>query len=171
VRASASGAAEAVAGANDVLAAFTGDLGDVAARALHAERTRVAMVAEIERFAAFTTKRVMREPPWLGIVRREWQDACVVDRTGVARLVVARARVVRIERSTLGAALPALVEDATAFGDVGRALPDCSLVYGSRVVDFSGLGEAAQIVALAEEELQGVDGAEAVLVVLGARAA
>ena len=67
--------------------------------------------------------------------------------------------------------LTRLLEDATAFGDVGRALPDCTLVYGRRIADLSGLAEAAQVVALAEEELRGLDGATPVVAIVAERSA
>jgi hypothetical protein len=55
------------------------------------------------------------------------------------------------------AALPPLIDDATTFGDVGRALPDAFVLRGARIGEFSGLGEVGQLVALIGDELTGVD--------------
>jgi hypothetical protein len=79
----------------------------------------------------------------------------VLDRTGVGRLALRDA----IVRQTVAAhaleTLRAVVEEATAFGDVGRALPDIYVLHGARIADFSGLAQGDQAVALAEEELAG----------------
>jgi hypothetical protein len=85
--------------------------------------------------------------------------------------VARRARVACFTRDRAAERLARLLEDATSFGDVGRALPDCTLVYGRRIADLSGLAEAAQVVALAEEELRGLDGATAVIAIVAERAA
>ena len=62
-----------------------------------------------------------------------------------------------------------MLEAATAFGDVGRALPDCSIAYGRRLADLGGLADAAQVAPLADEELGGIDPAEPVIVLLAER--
>jgi hypothetical protein len=62
--------------------------------------------------------------------------------------------------------LTRLLEDATDFGDVGRTLPDCTLAYGHRIADLSGLADAAQVVALADEELSGIGGDAVVVAIL-----
>ncbi|MGH8163837.1 MAG: hypothetical protein ACREP1_05825, partial [Rhodanobacteraceae bacterium] len=56
-----------------------------------------------------------------------------------------------------GEALRDAIESATAFGDVGRALPELYVLHGARIADFSGLADSAQAIALAEEELAGRD--------------
>jgi N-methylhydantoinase A len=94
-----------------------------------------------------------------------------VDRAGVARLVVRGANLAASTRGTIGARLAGLLDDATAFGDVGRALPDCTLVYGRRVGDLGGLAEAAQVLALADEELSGLDDATPIIAIVVERAA
>jgi hypothetical protein len=62
-----------------------------------------------------------------------------------------------------------LLDEATAFGDVGRALPDVTVVYGTRVADLGTLAEALQVVALALEETRGLDPATAIALVAAAR--
>ncbi|MGZ3551576.1 MAG: hydantoinase/oxoprolinase family protein, partial [Vulcanimicrobiaceae bacterium] len=76
-----------------------------------------------------------------------------------------------ILHATAGAAGDALrdaIETATAFGDVGRALPDIYVLHGARIADFSGLASADQAIALAQEELAGRD-PDAPIVILTAK--
>jgi len=72
----------------------------------------------------------------------------------------------RVERE-----LARVLDDATAFGDVGRALPDVTLVYGGSVAELGALAEAAQLVALAREELRGAAGDAAVAIIATRRSA
>ena len=79
------------------------------------------------------------------------------------------ARDALVRSSTAGASAEALragLEDATAFGDVGRALPEAHLVYGSRTVSLGTLAESNQVVALAQEELAGLAPATPVHLIL-----
>jgi len=56
---------------------------------------------------------------------------------------------------TIQETLRAAIEEATSFGDVGRALPNVYVLHGARMADFSGLASADQAIALAVEELAG----------------
>ena len=168
VRATASGATAAAAPAADVAASQADPL-EAAARALQAAPDRVSRAAEAGDMAVYAASVGERGPFGIGAAART--DACVVDRSGVVRAVARRARVACFTRDRAAERLARLLEDATSFGDVGRALPDCTLVYGRRIADLSGLAEAAQVVALAEEELRGLDGATAVIAIVAERAA
>jgi len=170
VRATASGAMGTASSAERGDAATAADLAAVAARALHADRGELRAVADIAGFVAYAVLRTRREPAWLPLAPlRAWDDVCLVDRSGVARLVLRRARVSTIPRASVVSSLPAMLEAATAFGDVGRALPDCSIAYGRRLADLGGLADAAQVAPLADEELGGIDPAEPVIVLLAER--
>lgn len=87
--------------------------------------------------------------------RRSLRDVRVLDRTGVGRLALRDAFVAETTAGDALDVLRAAVEEATAFGDVGRALPDIYVLHGARIADFSGLASAEQAVALAAEELEG----------------
>jgi len=170
VRATASGATEATTRDPSFAAKGAGDVALAAARALHVDIDALETAAQVDGFVVYTARREQREPAWFPLAPlRSWTDACVVDRTGVARLVVARANVVKMPCREVKTALPSLLENAATFGDVGRALPDCSLVYGARIADLGGLADAAQIVALAEEEVRGLDPETALIIVFAER--
>ncbi|MBV9646031.1 MAG: hydantoinase/oxoprolinase [Candidatus Eremiobacteraeota bacterium] len=170
VRATASGATEASAEASDTFLSPGVDVATAAARALHVDVAALERKAAVEHFTAFAVLRRRREPAWLPLApKKTWTDACIVDGSGVVRLVLQRARIVQLTRGDIARTLPQLLDEETAFGDVGRSLPDCALVYARRVVDLSGLAESPQVVALAEEELRGLDQATQVVVVLSRR--
>jgi len=84
------------------------------------------------------------------------RDLAIVDERAVVRLTLADAFAETIAAGALERRLPTLIEEHTAFGDVGRAVPDIFILHGRRIAEFTGMGEAAQILALASEELSGV---------------
>jgi hypothetical protein len=159
VRATASGATAAVA--RDGPRAVAGDDERVAAaaRALHAAAGTLVRACDAGEFAIFTAPR-----------GRE-TDACAVDARGVVRMAARRAVVRLATAGRIERALAATLDDATAYGDVGRALPDVSLVYGSRVADLGTLADEAHVLALAQEELRGLDREAPVAIVAAAKSA
>ncbi len=154
VRATASGATAGVAASGPRALASDGERRDAAARTLGVDVASVALAMRAGEFALY---RVARTP-----------DYCAVDRRGVVRVAVRRASAFLTTAARLERTLADALEDATAYGDVGRALPDVHLVYGSRVADLGTLAEAAHVIALAMEEIRGLDG-DAPIVVLAAR--
>ena len=150
VRATASGATEIAESAAHRVQ-DEGELLASAARLMRAD-AGVTRVAATDALAVFqrersVTSRMRRKK----IVR----DLRVLDRTGVGRLALRDAIVRQTAASNALETLRAVVDEATAFGDVGRALPDIYVLHGARIADFSGLAQAEQAVALAEEELAG----------------
>ncbi len=153
VRATASGATPSAA--PSALAAAAADPLVAATRALRAEAGPAPQcAAATDGLSVYVVRH------------RRRLDACVVDRNGVVRAVARRAHVAGFARGEVRTELARMLEDATAFGDVGRALPDCTLAYGHRVAELNGLAEAASVVALADEELRGLaDDARVVAIV------
>jgi len=144
VRATASGATAAVANQYAAGDATPAERAHAAARALRVDPAVLESACEAGIFAIYTARG------------KRGTDACVVDARGVVRLVARRAIVRRATTARLERALETLLDEATAFGDVGRALPEIHLAYGSRLADLGTLAEPAQVIALAHEETSGV---------------
>jgi N-methylhydantoinase A len=143
VRATASGAAE-IAESSAHGSRLDEDLAAVAARLLRAPQTAaVELAAATDGLSVFVL-----EGPRNTTLR-------VLDRSGVGRLALRNARVLQTTVQRALNDLAAAIEDATSFGDVGRALPETYVLHGGRIADFSGLGSPDQAVALAREELEG----------------
>jgi hypothetical protein len=138
VRASASGATE-IAQSSSQPPQTAEQLLKSAARLFHADADNIERIGDTDGLAVFSYGRYVR----------------VLDRNGVGRLALRDALLRRTTAQTSVNVLGAAVEEATAFGDVGRALPDIYLLHGARIADFSGLAAAEQALALAQEELQG----------------
>jgi hypothetical protein len=158
VRATASGATAATAQSARA-AVGEGERRAAVARAAHGGAAEVVCIAQAGLLEACVVRR------------RDAEDVYIVDSSGVVRLVAPNASVRRCGVDGLETALRRVLDDVTSFGDVGRALPDIHLAYGSRVADLGALAEADQVVALAAEELRGLEATTPVLIVASRRAA
>jgi N-methylhydantoinase A/oxoprolinase/acetone carboxylase beta subunit len=103
--------------------------------------------------------------------RHDLRSLRVIDERGVVRLALAGHRLARVTVGNLDAGLPKVIDEATQFGDVGRALPAVYLLRGARVAAFDGLTSAEQAVALAAEELHGCATDEPIVVLVEPREA
>ncbi len=99
--------------------------------------------------------------------KRITRELRVLDLNGVARIGLRDAHVVVTTAGAVQSALERAIEEATAFGDVGRAMPDLYVLHGSRIADLCGLADGAQAIALVTEEIAGLT-TEAPVVILAA---
>ncbi len=126
----------------------------IAARSLGVDPEKVSLKAStgsLEIFGASIEERKL-----FGLVRSRTEAIRVVDREGIIRLQRANADVRSAKASEARAALAELIERRTTYGDGGVRIPDVLLAAGSRLIDFSGLASAEQLLALASLELEGV---------------
>ncbi len=99
------------------------------------------------------------------------RDARIVDERAVIRLALRDARIQVTTADTFEVVLRQAVESDTAFGDVGRELPEVFVIHGGKVADLCGLSRLDQAVALAREEISGRAGDESIAVITVARTA
>ena len=151
VRATASGTTALVEAAATQKVDRTARLA-AAARALRADESAVSVRAETDEFVVAEARRSTRGT--FGIMRTIAQSAIVDDR-GTARAVLDRAQVATGCVRQRDELLRAAIDAATAYGDVGRAMPDVFMLHGAHCTNLSGVVDADQAIALAEEELAG----------------
>ncbi|MDB5070154.1 MAG: hyuA [Candidatus Eremiobacteraeota bacterium] len=161
VRATASGATALVEGAQTAVA--VDERTQLASAAAHlragsredAPAGAVCLVARTAGLAVFASAK----------------ESAVVDERGVVRLVLPGAVTYATRAADVERVLARAVDEHTAFGDVGRALPDVFVLRGGRIGEFAGMGEAAQIAGLVADELAGVaDDDRVVLLIVPKRA-
>jgi len=102
---------------------------------------------------------------------RYGDDLRVVDERGVIRLALRGAATTCFTIAQLDERLAQTMENATSFGDVGRALPELYLLHGGSIADFSGLAGVDQALALAREEVAGRTAEERIAAITVARLA
>ncbi len=94
------------------------------------------------------------------------RESAVVDARGVVRLVLPGAFAYATRGAGVDRSLAKAIDEHTAFGDVGRSLPDVFMLRAGRIAEFTGLAEAAQIAGLLHEELAGSDDNEPVVLLV-----
>lgn len=156
------------AGSTALVDDVAGDACDEPARRESAARSMNAPAAGLERIdltAALTAYRHRRRTPASGL-RRAYEacDLRVIDERGIVRLALRDPDVIRSTAGLVEERVRAAVEDATRFGDVGRALPALYVIRAGRIAAFEGLADAVQAVALAREELAGCDPVEPIAI-------
>lgn len=167
VRATASGATELVEGSAN------GAIGESQERAA-AARLLSCGVDELERIRGtgrltmYALTRIRKNR--LGFTRRT-RELRVLDTKGVARIGLRDAQVTVTTAEGVGPALERAIDEATAFGDVGRAMPDLYVLHGSRIADLSGLADAPQATALIKEEIAGLPPLELVVILAASKKA
>lgn len=124
------------------------------------ELTRSWMAYERRRAAVSALRRA-----------REIRDLRVVDERGVVRLALRDPVVTLAQAGEIAPRVREAIENATNFGDVGRALPALYLLYGGRIAAFEGLSSAEQGAALATEEVEGCEPDERVALLVVPREA
>jgi N-methylhydantoinase A len=159
VRATASGATASTGKVEATIRAADGERAAAAARSLGAPPGTLRDAIRVGDFTLFERVDAGRE---------DERDYCAVDERGVVRVVVRRAAARATTVAGCARVLAETLEEATTYGDVGRALPEIHLVYGARVADLGTLADADQVVALAAEELRGLPG-DADVAILAAR--
>ncbi|MHB8305509.1 MAG: hydantoinase/oxoprolinase family protein [Vulcanimicrobiaceae bacterium] len=168
VRATASGASELAEAASHAEQSDE-ELRRSAVRLLRA--SEAAAVSCIGRTGGLTVFEAKRSRAGRLGRRVTVRDVRVLDRTGVGRLALRDPLVRQTIAAQAQVVLRDAVEEATAFGDAGRALPELYLLHGSRIADYCGLAEAEQAVALAAEELAGRAPGEPVVILAAHRQA
>jgi N-methylhydantoinase A/oxoprolinase/acetone carboxylase beta subunit len=139
VRATASGATALVEGANATALASDAERLASAARAMRGERA--AATFEV-RTASFDVVRAGR-------------TLAIVDERAVVRVVAPGGVVEATTRDGCAAVLRRAIDEHTAYGDVGRVLPDLWLVAGARTIELAGCVDAESVLALVADDLAG----------------
>jgi N-methylhydantoinase A/oxoprolinase/acetone carboxylase beta subunit len=136
---------------------------EIAARSMHMPASDVRFIAATNNLFVFSGVRIERA--MFGLFRKERQSVRVVDRTGVVRLQRNNAEIVSSTVANVAHDLEQTLARLTDYGDAGRALPDAHIAVGARLVNLSGLADAAQAVALAVSELESMPPEEKLVII------
>ena len=165
VRATASGATALAEGAQQ--AVVVDEAAQLAAAAAH---LRVGVSRRAGDGAQSNAVRIVARTGALAVIASA-NESAVVDARGVVRLVLAGAFSYATRAREVDGVLARAVDEHTAFGDVGRALPDVFLLRGARIGEFAGMAEAAQVAGLVREELSGVPDDDPVVLLIAPKRA
>ncbi len=88
-----------------------------------------------------------------GLAKTGMNGLRVVDKEGTIKLQLANALVQSSPVGDVKNTIKHLVEKLTTFGDAGALVPDLFMLVSGRIIDFTGLIQEAQIMALADIEI------------------
>lgn len=138
-----------------------------AAHSMQVEADAVTLAGETSSLYVFSSEK--QSSTFWGLFKQTRQLVRVTDKTGVVLLQRQNAEVNQTIVADTIAVLEEIINRLTDFGDAGRSLPDIHLLYGSRIVDLSGLAEVDQAIAIAGTELENLPQTERVVIVAAGR--
>ena len=89
----------------------------------------------------------------------------LIDRDGVIRLQKKNAAVLQCSSDNWKGSINKLLAEYTNYSDGGAEIPNVYIALGSRIIDLSGMKGAAQIMAVCEVELSGIQKDEKLIMV------
>lgn len=125
---------------------------DVAASALATQERRVTLLADTGFFSAYATFKLTSR--FLGLFKYQTRPVVLIDQHGVVRLTFKHAAVEEMSVGDTPDRLKHFLEAHSYYGDSGAQIPGVHLAIGPRLLDFSGLVEATQVLSLGEIELR-----------------
>jgi N-methylhydantoinase A len=123
----------------------------IAARSMKVTGDHIKILAKTPYFEVFAAETI--EKKLFGLLPAKMQTLRTLDDKGIVRLQTRNGVVRRATAADADKAISDLAEEHSHYGDAGKIIPDIMLLAGPRLVDLSGMADAAQIAALARTEL------------------
>lgn len=134
-----------------------------AARSMQMAENEIKSAGETATLYVFAAEKLSKT--FFGFFTKKTQIVRVVDNTGVVRLQRNNAETTATSVQQVEIELENTINKLTDFGDAGRTLPDTHLLVGARIINLSGLADAAQAIALAKTELENMPPDEKIVIV------
>jgi N-methylhydantoinase A len=127
---------------------------ELAAKSMRVGPLDVKVLAKTEFFEVFASETT--DNKLFGLIRSKHQSLRTMDDKGIIRLQTRNGVVKRTTAAEADRAIMDLAEENARYGDAGKIIPDIMLLAGARIVDLSGVPDAAQIATLARTELASI---------------
>ena len=124
----------------------------IAAGALNVDDKSIRILASTDFFTAYTGEMIV--PRFFGLIKQRLRPVAVIDQYGVIRLNFSRAQISQGSIDRGEKMLKEFVQDQTYYGDGGAKTPSIHLAIGPRLVDFTGLTDARQIIYMGKHEFK-----------------
>ncbi|MEL7625037.1 MAG: hydantoinase/oxoprolinase family protein [Clostridiales bacterium] len=138
---------------------------NIAAEHLHVSPEAVNLLGATDMLSAFGAR--MEKKKLFGLIKTVHHPLRVTDGDGVVRFSHPDAKTSVERHGDLLQRLPQLIAGSYKYGDGGQSFPDVFLLIGGKIINFAGMADVGQILALAEVETAGYDEEEKVVVITG----
>lgn len=139
------------------------ELIEICAKSLKVPKNEILIAGNTSHLYAVTyhkTKSVL-----FGLIKSEINKVRVIDKEGTIKLQLNNAYTYKTEKNGLKNLVAEVIEKLTTFGDAGALLPDMFVLIGPRILDYSGLINQAQILALLDNELTKISNSENIILI------
>jgi N-methylhydantoinase A len=127
------------------------DLVEIAASSLKVSSAKVKKAGATKFLYAYTNSE-KKEHLW-GLIKEEKENLRIIDTEGTIRLQLNNAFTYFTQAKDVKNKISELTRSLTTFGDAGSLLPDLFIIVSSKIIDFTGLINENQIMALIDIEL------------------
>ncbi len=138
------------------------ELLEIVAENLKAEKDKLKIAADNGSLCAVTCELVKKH---MLLFKKKVTATRLIDREGVIRLQKRNSWVSSCTPKNWRAAIKALLEEHTVWGDGGSEIPNIYVALGGRIIDLAGMQSEAQILSLCEVELSGTHEDDKLIVV------
>lgn len=139
------------------------DIKKIASVSMRTSEDKVVISGSTSFFYAITFKQIKKH--LFGLVKDETQKLRVIDREGTIKLQLNDALCESVEATSVKSKIKEMIPALTTFGDAGALVPDIFLLVSSKIVDFTGLINESQIMALVDFELSKIPQNEKIIVI------
>lgn len=139
------------------------ELLEICSKSIKAEKSEIKIAGNTSHLYAVTyqkTKSIL-----FGMIKTEINKVRVIDKEGTIKLQLNNAFTYLTNKNSLKNLVTEVIEKLTTFGDAGALLPDMFVLIGPRILDYSGLINQSQILALLDNELTKVSESEDILLI------
>jgi N-methylhydantoinase A len=147
----------------EIKALTEADIKQIASLSMRTTKDKVIISGSTSFFYAITFREIKKH--LFGLVKDETQKLRVIDREGTIKLQLNDALCEGVEANSVKAKIKEMISALTTFGDAGALVPDIFLLVSSRIVDFTGLINESQIMALVDFELSKIPQNEKIIVI------
>jgi len=139
------------------------ELLDICAKSLKVKRQEIKIAGNTSHLFAVTYNKIKNL--LFGIIKTEINKVRVIDKEGTIKLQLNNAYTYLSDKNGLKNLVIDVIDRLTTFGDAGALLPDMFVLIGPRILDYSGLINQSQILALLDNELTKVSNSENILLI------
>jgi N-methylhydantoinase A/oxoprolinase/acetone carboxylase beta subunit len=139
------------------------DIKKIASVSMRTSEDKVIISGSTSFFYAITYEQIKNH--LFGLIKDKIQKLRIIDREGTIKLQLNDALCESVEAKSVKSKIKEMIGTLTTFGDAGALVPDIFLLISSKIVDFTGLINESQIVALIDLELSKVPEDENIIVI------
>lgn len=139
------------------------ELLEICSKSLKADKSEIVIAGSTAYLYAVThqkTKNIL-----FGLIKKEISKVRVIDKEGTIKLQLNNAYTYTTNKTGIKNLITEVIENLTTFGDAGALLPDIFILIGPRILDYSGLINQSQILALLDNELAKVNNSENIILI------